>query len=197
MRTPTSVGARDDAWIALLGGVRISRRWLTRHTPDLLRAWQDAPSAAARRIIARAILHIAADPDGDKPQPSIPGQLTVGDWRAVLAAHEPRLLDGPDWAPLAAALARAQAAGYDVAARLPSLLAAGPLPDRHPARELHWRLLADCPAALPAPNHPARATDPVAPPSTDPAAPRPGATAGPEGGRRAPSASTRQKRGPR
>lgn len=173
MRAPTSVGVRDDAWITLLGGVRISRRWLTRHTPDLLRAWQDAQSAAARRTIARAILHIVADPDGDKPPTPTPGQLTLHDWRATLAAHEPRLIAGPDWAPLAATLARAQAAGYDVAARLPSLLAAGPLPDRHPARELHWRLLADCPAALPAPTTAARANDPVAPPSTDPAAPRP------------------------
>src|SRR3712207_7025353 len=40
------------------------------------------------------------------------------------------------------------AAGYDVPARLPALAAARPLPDRHPARELHWRLLDDCPAAL-------------------------------------------------
>jgi hypothetical protein len=44
---------------------------------------------------------------------------------------------------------RAAAAGYDVARRLPALAAGAPLPDRHPARELHWRLLEDCPAALP------------------------------------------------
>ena len=55
-----------------------------------------------------------------------------------------------NWPPLAAALSRAHAAGYDVAARLPELAATAPLPDRHPARELHWRLLDDCPDALPA-----------------------------------------------
>jgi hypothetical protein len=56
---------------------------------------------------------------------------------------------GPDWPPLAAALTRAAAADYDIAVRLPALAAAAPLPARHPARELHWRLLDDCPDALP------------------------------------------------
>lgn len=197
MRIQTPGGDRQDAWITLLAGVRISRRWLVRNTPDLLRAWQQAPSAATRRAIARAILQIAADPDGDPPRTPTSGQRTVPDWPAVLAAHEPRLIEGPDWAPLAATLARAQAAGYDLAARLPSLLAADPLPDRHPARELHWRLLEDCPAALPAPPSSARAAHPVAPPSTDPALPRPAVAAGPEGGRIPPAAHTRPMRGTR
>ena len=73
------------------------------------------------------------------------------EWEAVAERIDPRLLLGPDWRPLSAALTRAAAAGYDVPARLPAL-AAAPLPDRHPARELHWRLLDDCPAALPVPD---------------------------------------------
>jgi len=72
---------------------------------------------------------------------------SVWTWAEVAAAVDPRLAAGPDWAPLAVALARADAAGYHIAARLPELAAAAPLPRRHPARELHWRLLADCQAA--------------------------------------------------
>ena len=42
----------DRDWVTLLGGVRVSRQWMTRHTPELLAAWLDAATAARRRSIA-------------------------------------------------------------------------------------------------------------------------------------------------
>ncbi len=141
-------------WVSLVDGVRVSRRWMTRHTPQLLAAWCAARSATQRRAVAARILQAAADlesePDDTSPPP---GART---WREVVERIGVPLAHDPDWLPLAAALARASAAGYDVTGRLPALAAAAPLPDRHPARELHWRLLDDCPAALPPPGAPDR-----------------------------------------
>jgi hypothetical protein len=141
-------------WVSLVDGVRVSRRWMTRHTPRLLAAWCDATSGEERRAVAARILQAAADlesePDDTSPPP---GART---WREVAERIGVPLAHDPDWLPLAAALARASAAGYDVTGRLPALAAAAPLPDRHPARELHWRLLDDCPAALPSPGAPDR-----------------------------------------
>ncbi|MCV2491680.1 hypothetical protein OF117_20240 [Geodermatophilus sp. YIM 151500] len=136
-------------WVSLLAGVRISRAWMVRHTPDLLAAWCDAATAEGRRAIATRILQIAADLESE-PEHGDEDAATDPAWRQLVARIDARLVDGPDWLPLAAALARAAAAGYDVAARLPALAAAAPLPARHPARELHWRLLDDGAAALPA-----------------------------------------------
>jgi hypothetical protein len=149
----------DGDWVSLVDGVRVSRRWMTRHTPQLLAAWCTASSTAQRRTIARRILQVAAalesEPDDDHPPPA-------GVWHETVERIGTHLVHGPDWLPLAAALARAHAAGYDVAARLPALAAAAPLPDRHSARELHWRLLEDCPAALPATDGSARTDDDAA-----------------------------------
>ena len=141
-------------WASMLAGVWISRAWMVRHTPHLLAAWCDAATAEGRRAIATRILQIAADlesePDDTSPPPGARTWREVAERTGVPLAHD------PDWLPLAAALARASAAGYDVTGRLPALAAAAPLPDRHPARELHWRLLDDCPAALPSPGAPDR-----------------------------------------
>ncbi len=141
-------------WVSLVDGVRVSRRWMTRHTPQLLAAWCAARSPSQRRAVAARILQAAADlesePDDTSPPP---GART---WREVVERIGVPLAHDPGWLPLAAALARASAAGYDVTGRLPALAAAAPLPDRHPARELHWRLLDDCPAALPSPGAPDR-----------------------------------------
>ncbi|WP_409328921.1 hypothetical protein [Trujillonella humicola] len=135
-------------WVSMLDGVRISRAWMVRHTPGLLAAWCDAATGEGRRGIATRIVQIAADlesepADGDDDAAIDPA------WRQLVARIDPRLVRGPDWLPLAVALVRAATAGYDVADRLPALAAAAPLPARHPARELHWRLLDDCAAALP------------------------------------------------
>jgi hypothetical protein len=142
-------GRSDGNWITLLGGVRVTRKWMTRHTPELLAEWCEAATAGQRHAIAGEILRIAAELESEPVGlDRKPGGST---WEAVAERIDPRLLLGPDWRPLSAALSRAAAAGYDVPAGLPAL-AAAPLPDRHPARELHWRLLDDCPAALPVPD---------------------------------------------
>lgn len=144
-RTPRD---RGD-WVTLFGGVRVSRRWMTRHTPQLLTAWCDAPTAQQRRTVAALILQVAAELESEPDDTA--EALDDRTWQPVAERIDARLVHRPDWLPLAAALARAGACGYDVSSRLPALAAAAPLPERHPARELHWRLLEDCPAALPAP----------------------------------------------
>ena len=146
MKPPAAHGRGD--WMSLLDGVRVSRRWMTRHTPQLLAAWCDAHTAEHRRAIAARILQIAADVESEPDDAD--DMATEPTWRELVAHIDARLVRGPDWLPLAAALTRAATAGYDVAVRLPALATAAPLPDRHPARELHWRLLDDCPDALPA-----------------------------------------------
>lgn len=145
---PSALPSDRNDWVSMLDGVRISRAWMVRHTPELLAAWCDAATGEGRRAIATRILQIAADLESE-PEP---GDDAASDpaWRQLVARIDDRLVRGPDWLPLAAALARAATAGYDVATRLPALAAAAPLPARHSARELHWRLLDDCAAALPA-----------------------------------------------
>ncbi len=135
-------------WTSLIDGVRVSRRWMTRHTPQLLAAWCDASSEGRRRAIAAHILLVAADLESEPDDATSDEARAMDAWQATVARIDPRLVVGPDWPPLAAALTRASLAGYDVATRLPQLAAAPPLPDRHPGRELHWRLLDDCPAAV-------------------------------------------------
>ena len=141
----TSPHSRSD-WVMLLAGVRVSRAWMTRHTPDLLAAWRDAPTPEHRHAIATRILQIATDLESETDD--VADTAVESALRELAVRTDARLVRGPDWLPFAAALTRAATAGYDVAARLPALAATAPLPARHPARELHWRLLADCPAAL-------------------------------------------------
>ena len=52
------------------------------------------------------------------------------------------------WPLLAAAIDRAHAAGWDVREGVPRLLAQLDMPDRHPAGELLYRLMSDCPAGF-------------------------------------------------
>ena len=78
----------------------------------------------------------------------VPSRSTA--WAAIAESVDRRLTVGPDWLRLSAALWRAAVAGYDVTTQLPRLATQAPLPARHPAREMQYRLLADCPAALPA-----------------------------------------------
>ena len=63
MSSPAAHGLGD--WMSLLDGVRVSRRWMTRHTPQLLTAWCDAPTDEHRRAIAARILQIAADMESE------------------------------------------------------------------------------------------------------------------------------------
>lgn len=149
MSSPCRRRDRGD-WVSLMGGVRVSRHWMTRHTPQLVAAWRDAHTPERRRAVAVRILQTAAELESEPDDPDGGETLADQPWRTVAERIDPRLVQGPDWLPLAGTLARAAAAGYDVAGRLPALAGAAPLPERHPARELHWRLLDDCPAALPA-----------------------------------------------
>ncbi|WP_231486901.1 hypothetical protein, partial [Candidatus Blastococcus massiliensis] len=130
-----SLSDRGD-WVSMLAGVRISRAWMVRHTPDLLAAYCYAATADDRHAIAARIVQIAADLESE-PEHGDDDAATEAAWRQLVARVDARLVRGPDWLPLAAALARAATADYDVAARLPALAAAAPLPARHPARELH------------------------------------------------------------
>jgi hypothetical protein len=90
----------------------------------------------------------------------------TGRWSDLARTVHPGLPDTPGWSVLAAALDRAHAAGYDVPANLPRLVDQGPLDDRQPARDLHYRLAADCDAArTPTPaGVPVDSTTPTAPP---------------------------------
>jgi hypothetical protein len=71
------------------------------------------------------------------------------DWTGLAATIDERLTQGPDWPALSSALDRAAASGYDVETNLPRLAARDDLPERHPARDLQYRLMADCDSALP------------------------------------------------
>jgi len=69
-------------------------------------------------------------------------------WADVGRGIDPRLVTGADWPGLAAALDRAQQAGYNVQHHLPRLAQQRPLPDDWPARTLQYRLVQDCEAAI-------------------------------------------------
>jgi DNA primase catalytic core len=99
---------------------------------DAGHAWTLDPDGRARR-------HLADRVPVDAPAPVR--------WAALGRRIRPDLITGNDWNGLAEALDAAVVAGYDVAARLPDLAATAALPYRQPARELHARLVADCPAA--------------------------------------------------
>ncbi len=72
-------------------------------------------------------------------------------WRHLCTAIDLRVVDDPHWPALAAALTRAEQAGTDVATVLRDLTDKQALPDDHPARSLHYRLIDSCEAALTAP----------------------------------------------
>ena len=128
----------------------------------------DALNPADRRVLARQ--------DGDVQLLGVQASAATGEhWRDLAEGIDPRLTAATDWPPLALALDRAAAAGVDVSGELVRLAAAAPLPDRHPARELHWRLLASCEAAAPGPPASGPGVQPSAscPPATGPAASQP------------------------
>lgn len=132
----------------------------------------DALHPADRRTLPRQ--------DGDVQILGLHTPTGVGaHWKDLAHRIDPRLTAAADWPPLALALDRAAAGGVDVdvSTELPRLAAAAPLPDRHPARELHWRLLAAHEAAAPRPPAPtsgplARPAPPCLPSATGPDADR-------------------------
>ncbi len=95
-------------------------------------------------------------------------------WRGLADGLDPRLTQGRDWPPLAAAMDRAHQAWADLAALLPDLVADQPLPADRPAQSLRYRLIAAWPvAATPRPARPNPPLEPVNAPTTDLAPPRP------------------------
>lgn len=94
-------------------------------------------------------------PNGDRhgSAPPPPANADRAGWINLVRRIDPRLTDSPDWPGLANGLDRAHAAGYDVNANLPRLATRAPLPDHHPARALHYRLVQECEAAI-TPNSP-------------------------------------------
>lgn len=102
------------------------------------RAVPDPPQPAA-----------AGGPEQARPLPSAPPPPSPSptDWRGDCSAIDARLLDDPHWPALQAALSRAHHVGLDVPGAL-AQLTAQPLPDHHPARALHYRLVEVCDAAL-------------------------------------------------
>jgi hypothetical protein len=72
----------------------------------------------------------------------------AGDYGDLADRIDLRIAESADWPALNSALRRAAEAGYDVARRLPVIAAAEPLPNKHPATELRYRLMADCGSAL-------------------------------------------------
>jgi len=90
-------------------------------------------------------------------------------WRPLIDRVAPGLADDPQWPLLAKTLTRADASGYDVAARLPELVARRPLPEVHAGRSLYYRLGDECPEAF----EPILSTpyEPPATTSTHPASP--------------------------
>ena len=119
-------------------------------------------AATAAHAAATASTAVAAQADrtsmrlGTQPHPHLAAayihaaQTTpapaASRWAEIVEAIDHRLVAGPDWPALAAALDRAAAAGYDLTIHLPRL-AAEPLPDRLPASELRYRLINEEPAA--------------------------------------------------
>ena len=74
-------GRPDRDWVTLLGGMRVSRQWMTRHTPELLAAWLDAATAARRRSIAAEIVRIAAELESEPVVDD--GEPGCSEWEAV------------------------------------------------------------------------------------------------------------------
>ncbi len=138
---------------------------------DAGHAWTDDPHGQTRRQLAtrtprpvveatRSTQQTPAPPSRNRnPEPSAPegarptAEQVLEDWAATVwldigRSIDPRLVAGADWSGLAAALDRAQHAGYDVHQHLPRLAAQQPLPPDRPARALHYRLVQECEAAI-------------------------------------------------
>jgi hypothetical protein len=132
-------------------------------------------------VLERAIATTTVTPESEPtPDPTQARDHDPKRWVELADSIDPALSRGSDWPRLAAALDRAAASDYDVVAKLPALAATDELPERHPARELHYRLLSDCDGALPTAPHRTVPVDSNPSPHPTPA-PAPGPAHGPAG----------------
>ncbi|MGI8678510.1 MAG: MobF family relaxase [Jatrophihabitans sp.] len=69
-------------------------------------------------------------------------------WRPLIDRIAPGLADDPQWPLLARTFTGADAAGYDVEALLPEVIARRPLPEAHGGRSLYYRLCDAWPEAF-------------------------------------------------
>ena len=97
--------------------------------------------------------------------------LATRRWQQAARNLDPRLLSDPHWLALAGALDRVALSGTDVEQTLTETAAQGPLPDEHPARTLHYRLIELCDAAATPNTTPAMLTRPASRTVTTPSLP--------------------------
>lgn len=125
---------------------------------------------AAEVASLNRLLSLVSEPPVDAAVPPMPETEIAARpeerWAAAVRdAAGQSVLDDPGWPALASGLDRADASGWDVATRFPLLVQQQQLPARNPARELQYRLIADCDAATP----PAAAGAPAPEPALSPA----------------------------
>lgn len=123
---------------------------LTAHA-RLTHADLDSPGSAARNVqptparpTPSPALDPVSDPNRDPAARTVAGQR----WAGAIAAVDPRLLQDAHYPALAAALDRVDLIGADAPASLRTAAASAPLPEQHPARTLHSRLVDVCPSAI-------------------------------------------------
>jgi len=105
---------------------------------DAVEQWHTDPRAAAARQLTQPV-----------PERPVPPPPPARRWAGLADTLVPGLTHDKHWPALAEALDRATAAGYNVHTGLTEVAARRPLPPDHIARELHARLIAVCPAAMP------------------------------------------------
>lgn len=129
---------------------------------DAGHAWTEDPRGLARTRLseaagqpARQPVHAAATVADTAPAAAVavlPGTSPAIVWAELGDTIDPDLTSQPEWPALAAAITRANAAGYDVGTHLPRLAAESPLATEHSARDLHYRLVTEVPEAATTPS---------------------------------------------
>jgi len=132
-------GPNNTFPIVVLDGRTTEARWISPNRIASVEVIADAPPGKVAVGVPPA-----AVVDADELDPAERWASVVRD------AAGPGVLEDVAWPRLAAALDRAQSAGWDVAANLPGLVEQGTLPERRAARELRCRLMVECEATLPA-----------------------------------------------
>jgi hypothetical protein len=123
-----------------LAAARLARRLTPvppRQVDAVLRAYADAEQTSRQAALAHGYLCAPAAVTLPGPQ-----------WRELCSTIDPRVTADAHWPVLAAALDRVAAAGVDVRKALDEIARGRELPEHHPARALHYRLLDVSDAAI-------------------------------------------------